>query len=159
MPREIERKFLVDQEKLILPDKGNVIKQGYIETRSNTAVRIRVAGQKAFLTIKGANTGATRAEFEYSIPLDDGLEMLNTLCLRPFIEKTRYVLKVDKHDWEVDIFTGENTGLCIAEIELQDENEAFTVPAWAGNEVTSDPRYYNANLMNSPFSHWPKESV
>ena len=130
--------------------------QGYIpiakETR--TAVRVRVKGTEAYLTIKGKNTGAVRAEYEYSIPLEDAEEILAKLCQKPFIEKTRYEIQIDAHVWEVDVFFGENEGLIVAEIELGKEDEKFALPDWVLEEVTGDNRYYNSNLVLNPFKNW-----
>ena len=156
MPKEIERKFLIDLDKVKLPPKGRVIKQGYIPTTENvkTVVRVRVSDEKAYLTIKGANVGAVRPEYEYPIPRSDALEMLHTLCQKPLVEKTRYEIQVSRHVWEVDIFEGENKGLVLAEVELADEAEQVEIPAWVGKEVTDDSRYYNVNLLVNPFSKW-----
>ena len=154
MGKEIERKFLIDQTKLKLPENGTKICQGYIATASNTVVRVRLKGQQAFLTIKGENQGATRTEFEYPIPVADAEAMLAELCQKPFIAKTRYEIPVGQHVWEVDIFEGENRGLCVAEIELSAEHEAFTKPAWVTQEVTGQVEYYNSNLMARPYQQW-----
>lgn len=154
MAIEIERKFLIDQTQLSIPDSGEVIKQGYIPTATKTAVRIRLKGEQAFITVKGANRGAVRAEFEYPIPRQDAELMLDTLCEGTVIEKVRYEIWVGEHCWEVDHFHGENEGLMVAEIELEAEEESFEVPAWAVEEVTGDPKYYNANLVEFPYSQW-----
>jgi len=156
MPKEIERKFLVDLNEVELPPHGRAIKQGYfpIADHVRTVVRVRVSDDKAFLTIKGANVGAVRPEYEYPIPRTDALEMLNDLCQKPFIEKTRYGIQVGTHVWEVDIFQGENEGLVLAEVELAHESEQFDLPDWVRKEVTDDSRYYNANLLGNPFSNW-----
>ena len=154
MAKEIERKFLIDSSKIKLPANGQAIKQGYIATSDNTAVRIRVKGQQAFLTIKGENQGATRSEFEYPIPVADAEAMLAELCQRPFIAKTRYEIVHGEHIWEVDIFAEDNQGLCVAEIELASEDQAFEKPDWVTEEVTGDPRYYNSSLINHPYCRW-----
>jgi adenylate cyclase len=156
MAKEIERKFLVDLAEVALPPKGRAIKQGYfpIAERVKTVVRVRVSDDKAFLTIKGANVGAVRPEYEYPIPQSDALEMLRDLCQKPLIEKTRYEIQVGQHIWEVDIFAGENEGLVLAEVELASETELFDIPDWVREEVTDDSRYYNANLLGNPFSKW-----
>ena len=156
MAKEIERKFLVDLNEVELPPNGRVIKQGYfpIADHFRTDVRVRISDDKAFLTIKGANVGAVRPEYEYPIPRNDALEMLHDLCQKPFIDKTRYEIPVGTHVWEVDIFHGENEGLVLAEVELADESEQFDLPDWAREEVTDDSRYYNANLLGNPFSKW-----
>ncbi len=156
MPEEIERKFLVDINKLTLPEKGEEIKQGYIPVSSETqtVVRVRIKQPNAYLTIKGGNKGAVRAEYEYPIPLSDAEEILTQLCQKPLIEKTRYKIQVDAHVWDIDIFFGDNAGLTIAEIELSHEQEKFVLPAWALEEVTYDKRYYNSNLILNPFKDW-----
>ncbi len=154
MALEIERKFLVDLNKLGNLANGIEIKQGYINTADNTVVRVRIKGKKTYLTIKGENNAATRLEFEYEIPYEDGIEMLEKLCLKPIIDKTRYEINYDKHLWEIDVFYGENNGLVIAEVELEDENEELTLPTWITKEVTTDIRYYNNQLMKNPFKNW-----
>ena len=156
MPKEIERKFLIDIKKLDLPDNGIVIRQGYLPTSSKTVVRVRIKGVKAFLTVKGENKGAVRSEYEYDIPLIEAEELLNDLCDKPFIDKTRYEINVADHIWEVDIFHGENSGLIVAEIELDDETEKFELPSWVTEEVTGDAKYYNSNLLNNPYNKWSK---
>jgi adenylate cyclase len=156
MPSEIERKFLVNLDQIPLPSNGIEIKQGYLPLSENvkTAVRVRVKGEEAFLTIKGENKGATRQEFEYTIPVSEALELLEELCHKPLIEKTRYEISVDKHIWEIDIFHGDNKGLVVAEIELAAENDQFECPNWLTEEVTDDPRYYNSNLLQEPYKNW-----
>lgn len=151
---EIERKFLVDETKLPTLNNGYTIKQGYIQTVDQTTVRIRIRDTEAFLTIKGKSQGATRLEFEYPIPLDDAQEMLTNLCHASLIEKTRYLVEYEGHTWEVDVFEGSNQGLLIAEIELKSEEEAFSLPEWATKEVTEDVRYFNANLVENPYTSW-----
>ncbi len=154
MAQEIERKFLVDREKIELPAHGLVIRQGYVPTASKTAVRVRIKGECAYLTLKGESRGAVRAEFEYSIPLEDAIQMLDQFCEGPMIDKTRYEIHIGDHMWEVDLFTGENEGLMVAEIELATEDELFEQPEWVVKEVTDDPRYYNANLIQNPYCSW-----
>ena len=158
MPKEIERKFLVNLDQIPLPSNGIEIKQGYLPLSENvkTAVRVRIKGEEAFLTIKGENKGATRQEFEYTIPVSEALELLEDLCHKPLMEKTRYEICVDKHIWEIDIFHGANKGLVVAEIELADENDQFEHPNWLTKEVTDDPRYYNSNLLQEPYKNWYK---
>lgn len=151
---EIERKFLIDETKLPTLQNGYTIKQGYIQTIDHTTVRIRVRGQEAFLTIKGKSQGASRLEFEYPIPLNDAEEMLTNLCHASRVEKTRYLIEYEGHTWEVDIFEGSNKGLMIAEIELKREDEAFPLPEWVTKEVTEDVRYFNANLVERPYTSW-----
>ena len=117
-------------------------------------VRVRIAGDKAYLTVKGPTTGVTRLEFEYSIPIDDAATMLDRLCERPLIEKPRYREEFEGHHWEVDEFHGNNSGLVIAEIELANASEEFAMPPWAAAEVSDDPRYFNANLVLNPYKNW-----
>ncbi|XPV68468.1 MAG: CYTH domain-containing protein [Halarcobacter sp.] len=151
---EIERKYLIDKQKLINLKNGINIKQGYINTTDNTVVRLRIKGAKGFLTIKGENKGATRLEFEYEIPLEEANEMLEKLCSKPIIEKTRYEISYESHLWEVDIFYGDNEGLIIAEVELKDENETIILPPWIKKDVTGDIKYYNNQLMKNPYKNW-----
>jgi adenylate cyclase len=106
------------------------------------------------VTIKGRSVGPRRSEFEYEIPLGDALEMLDSLCKKPLIEKVRYTLAAGPHTWEIDVFEGDNAGLVVAEIELGHADEAFDRPTWLGNEVTGDPRYFNSNLVTKPYRAW-----
>lgn len=156
MPKEIERKFLIDLHRIILPPNGSEIRQGYLPLSEsvNTAARIRIKGGEGKLAIKGENLGAVRSEFEYGIPLEDAEAMLADLCQKPLIEKTRYELAFGEHLWEIDIFHGDNAGLVVAEIELSDVNEPFERPEWLVQEVTDDPRYYNSNLLQHPYRDW-----
>ena len=158
MPEEIERKFLIDRDKLVLPDRGVEIQQGYLPLAeaSKTVVRVRIKGDKGLITVKGENVGAARPEYEYEIPIEDAREMLSTLCQRPIIEKTRYEILVGGHLWEVDLFRGDNDGLMIAEVELSHVDETFERPGWVTSEVTDDARYYNANLLSAPYSQWQR---
>lgn len=156
MAVEIERKFLVDLEKLGTLENAYSIKQGYIGTKDLTVVRIRIKDEDAYLTIKGANKGMKRLEFEYPIPLDEANEMLDKLCSKPIIDKTRYLINYGNHIWELDIFYGDNDGLVIAEVELKDENEEIELPPWITKEVTSDEKYYNSSLLNNPYKNWKK---
>ncbi len=119
-------------------------------------MRVRTAGEQAFLTIKGATVGITRAEYEYAIPLAEANALLDTLAKQPIIEKIRTVIPVGSVVWEVDEFLGENKGLIVAEIELESEDAYFSKPEWIGEEVTGDPRYYNSSLVAHPFSLWGK---
>lgn len=154
MAKEIERKFLIDLTKIEPLENGTAIKQGYIATTNKTVVRARVAGKKAYLTLKGANKGVTRTEFEYEIPVDDAEQIIAELCNGPVVEKTRYLLEYIGHTWEVDIFHGDNEGLVIAEIELTSEDESFELPEWVETEVSGDPKYYNSSLLDHPFKNW-----
>jgi adenylate cyclase len=154
MALEIERKFLVATDRLGPLRDGEEISQGFIATVDLSAVRIRLAGDRAWLTIKGETVGARRSEFEYAIPVEDALQILDEFCDRSLIRKTRYRRQYHGHVWEIDVFHGENSGLVIAEVELRSENESPAIPDWAIAEVTGDPRYYNVNLAAHPFSQW-----
>lgn len=155
MAKEIERKFLVIRELWQPKDAGMEIAQGYLAADPQRAVRVRLAGARAYLTVKGATRGIERLEFEYEIPIADARDML-ALCERPWIEKRRYRERFGAHTWEIDCFSGENEGLIVAEIELAAADEAFEAPPWLGEEVSADSRYLNANLMRLPFSRWKK---
>ena len=152
---EIERKFKVADD-FRPTGVGIPMAQGYLSRDPKRTVRVRIAGSRGFLTIKGENRGAVRAEYEYAIPLAEARELL-ALCDAPLVEKTRYVENVGGHNWEVDVFHGANEGLVIAEIELSSETETFPMPMWAGAEVTGDCRYYNAALSAHPYSKWNEQ--
>ena len=154
MATEIERKFRVVGDAWRALAEGVVYRQGYLSTVKARTVRVRVVGDNGYLTIKGASVGASRAEYEYPIPVADANAMLDDLCEKPIIEKSRYRIAQGDLAWEVDEFTGENAGLIVAEIELADEAQAFDKPAWIGEEVTGDPRFFNANLVANPYSRW-----
>ena len=154
MGQEIERKFLVTNDTWRRNATGTHYRQGFLSTEPERTVRVRIAGDRGTLTIKGKTIGATRPEFEYDIPREDAKQLLDTLCQRPLIEKVRHVLREGAHTWEVDVFEGDNTGLVVAEIELQREDEPFERPPWLGEEVTDDPRYFNASLVQNPYSRW-----
>jgi len=152
MGTEIERKFLV-QGTQWRNGTGVRFTQGYLNRDKERTVRVRVAGDKAFLTIKGLTRGASRAEFEYKIPVEDAEELLG-LCEGPIIEKDRYRVVHEGATWEVDEFFGENAGLVVAEIELTSEGQSFSRPPWLGAEVTDDRRYYNSSLATHPYCDW-----
>ena len=154
MAKEVERKFLVKGDAWRTLAKGTTYRQGYLNSAKERTVRVRTADHKAYLTIKGLTVGATRAEYEYKIPFHEGKAMLNTLAEKPLIEKRRYKIRIGKLTWEIDEFLGDNAGLIIAEVELKSEDQTFARPAWLGDEVTGDPRYYNANLIKNPFTRW-----
>ena len=156
MGEEIERKFLVTGDAWRAQASGTRFRQGFLSTDPDRTVRVRVAGARGMLTIKGRTVGARRPEYEYEIPLDDAEQMLDSLCERPLIEKVRFELRAGAHLWEIDVFEGDNAGLVVAEIELESEDESFERPDWIGEEVTDDPRYFNANLVESPFRTWPR---
>ncbi len=151
---EIERKFLVKDDSWRKGATGVLYRQGYMLNESQRTVRIRIAGEQAFLTIKGATQGATRQEFEYPIPVEDARVLLDHFCPPPHIEKYRYTIEYAGHTWEIDEFLGENAGLIIAEVELSREDEAIRFPPWLGEEVTHDSRYFNANLSLRPYRSW-----
>lgn len=154
MSLEIERKFLVTDAWHSDPSRGTRYRQGYLSTDPQRVVRVRTAGTKAFLTIKGLTVGTSRSEFEYPIPFADAESMLDQLCIRPLIEKVRYRETVGDHTWEIDVFEGDNRGLAVAEVELPAANASFEMPSWAGREVSDDPRYFNSNLAQHPFTRW-----
>lgn len=153
MAKEIERKFLVDLAKWKRYGETVKMEQVYLSIENNKVVRVRIANQKAFLTIKGNLEGITRDEFEYEIPLDDAKQMMKMRVGYP-IRKTRYIEEIGGKIWEVDVFEDENKGLVVAEIELNSEDETFEKPIWALNEVSTDERYFNFNLCHTPFSKW-----
>lgn len=153
---EIERKFLVSSDAFKTEAfKENTIAQGYLNSAPERTVRVRIKGDKGFLTIKGISnaSGLSRFEWEKEIPVEDAKKLL-LLCEKGVIDKTRFEVKVGNHIFEVDEFHGENKGLTVAEVELQSETETFEKPDWLGEEVTNDNRYYNAYLSNHPFTSW-----
>lgn len=153
---EIEKKFLLVSDDWRKTAEGKLYRQGYLPAESGCTVRVRTAGSQGYLTIKGKSVGAARPEFEYQIPLDDANEMLDTLCKKPLIEKTRYLVNYCGFTWEIDEFSGENEGLLVAEIELEHQDQKFEKPSWLGREVTGDSRYFNARLVDNPFTKWEK---
>ena len=154
---EIERKFLVvDDTWRAVASPGMRYRQGYLSTDPNSSVRVRVSGDRAWLNIKSATVGVTRLEYEYEIPSADAHAILEELCVKPLIEKTRFIVEHDGRTWEVDVFEGDNAGLVVAEIELQAADEAFNLPAWAGEDVSEDVRYYNQRLVEHPYSSWTR---
>jgi len=154
MAKEIERKFLVNGDEWRKGATGSVYHQGYLCHTPERTVRVRLATGRGFVTIKGVTKGAVRDEFEYEVPAADAEAMLAHLCEKPLIEKTRYLVKHAGLTWEIDEFHGDNAGLIVAEVELQSADQQIEKPAWIGLEVTDDPRYYNANLVNRPFKAW-----
>lgn len=161
MSVEIERKFLVKNDDWRLDAHGQRIAgvrycQGYLPTRDKTTVRVRLEGASAKLTIKSKTEGYSRLEFEYNIPIADAEQMLAQLCDKPLIEKVRYCRSEQGYVWEIDEFAGENQGLIVAEVELTSEAEAEQppLPAWIGQEVTGDVRYFNSELVQHPFKDW-----
>jgi adenylate cyclase len=155
MGQEIERKFMVAEEawKLVQKPEGTFIKQGYLFNQDKKSCRVRISGGKAILNIKHSIDAVHRGEFEYEIPINEGLELLDAISENN-IEKTRYRFPAGKHTWEVDVFSGANIGLIVAEIELDTADEAYEKPVWIAAEVTGDERYLNTNLAVMPFSMW-----
>jgi adenylate cyclase len=155
MPTEIELKFLVDHKKWgpIAQPEGKLYTQGYILKEEKRTVRVRVTDTAAYITLKGASIGISRSEYEYQIPVDEGQELLDSFTTSS-IQKTRYNIEHAGHTWEVDVFTGDNSELIVAEIELQYEDEPFEKPEWIGQEVTRDSRYTNASLSVYPYKEW-----
>ena len=156
MGKEIERKYLVKLETWKPQGEGIHFKQGYLNSQKERVVRVRIEGTKAKLTIKGLTTGVTRSEFEYSVPVEDAALLLDNLCEQPLIDKHRHKEVHFGKTWEIDVFHGLNEGLVVAEIELGSEDEKITLPDWVAEEVSSDPRYFNSNLLKHPFTSWTK---
>jgi adenylate cyclase len=154
MGLEIERKFLVIGTAWQTLAAGALTRQGYLSSAAERTVRVRIAGDQGFLTVKGKSRGLSRAEFEYAIPVEDAAAMLDGLCEKPLIEKTRYRVPFGAHTWEVDEFHGANAGLVVAEVELASADDEPALPPWVGQEVSLDPRYFNANLVKRPFTTW-----
>lgn len=156
MNPEIERKFLVNNTFFIKESfDQKLIKQGFLNSDKNRVVRVRVSDEQGFLTIKGKSnkSGTSRFEFEKEITLEEA-NLLLELCEKGVIEKTRYLIKSEKHTFEVDVFSGKNKGLVVAEIELTEENESFAKPSWLGKEVTGNVKYYNSELSKNPYKNW-----
>jgi adenylate cyclase len=155
MGKEIERKFLVHADiwSNLEKPKGNLLRQGYLTTEPHKTIRVRATNDKGFITIKGISIGATRAEYEYEIPKSEAIELLDQFAENE-IAKIRFEISFDSKIWEVDVFSGANEGLIVAEIELESEQEVFTTPDWVAQEVTEDKRYFNSNLSLHPFKEW-----
>lgn len=154
MAREVERKFLVRSDEWRALGEPVLLRQGYLASEQERIVRVRLAGDRAWLTIKGLTHGIERTEYEYAIPARDAAEMLEHLCRRPILEKRRTRIPQGELVWEVDEFLGENAGLVVAEVELTSPAQALELPAWVGPEVSGDPRYYNSNLLAHPYAQW-----
>ena len=155
MAVESERKFQVIGDAWKTGAAGVAYRQGYLSTIKERTVRVRTVGDRGFLTVKGLTTGISRLEFEYEIPAADAGRMLNELCERPLIAKTRYRVPFGGLVWEIDEFHDENDGLVVAEVELSEPGQRFDRPAWIGKEVSGDPRYFNSNLIRHPYRTWP----
>jgi adenylate cyclase len=159
MGTEIERKYLLaDDGWRAEISRSQRLVQGYLARSQTSAIRIRIAGDQAELNIKQSLDGVRRLEYEYPIPLADAQEMIDAVALRPLIDKTRHLVTRGPHTWEIDEFHGENAGLVVAEIELDDADESFERPSWLGEEVSSDPRYYNSNLSRHPYGSWTDDA-
>ncbi|AFY61674.1 CYTH domain-containing protein [Synechococcus sp. PCC 6312] len=160
MGLEIERKFLVQgQAWRKIAETGVSYAQGYLTREVGRSVRVRVAGDQGFLTIKSATTGISRREYEYQIPVDEAWELLKHLCYQPLIKKTRYRIEQAPLVWEVDEFWGENQGLILAEVELSHPEQALVIPDWIGREVSQDHRYFNAYLNQHPYQEWASHRI
>ena len=154
MGLEIERKFLLKNEGWRAEcDEGVNIRQGYLNSHRARTVRVRIIGNSGVLTIKSKTQHLTRQEFEYPIPYEDALSLI-ALCEKPVIEKTRFKINWDGLTWEIDEFSGENEGLIVAEVELENENQPVYLPSWVGQEVSGDLRYYNSSLIANPYKNW-----
>jgi adenylate cyclase len=152
--KEIERKFLVLNNDFIQESyEKYVIKQGFISNDPERVVRIRIARNQGFLTIKGKNSGIERFEWEKEITLEEATLLL-TLCKKPILEKTRFLVNFQSFIYEIDVFEAENKGLIVAELELKNANQSFEKPNWLGKEVSDDIKYFNSNLLENPFKNW-----
>lgn len=155
MGHEIERKYLVGSESWRTGvTSATHLVQGYLTTGPQVTVRVRIAGERAYLTIKGQSEGISRAEFEYPIPVPDAEVMLATLAQPGVIDKVRHLVPHAGRTWEVDVFAGDNAGLIVAEVELESDQAHVELPEWVGSEVSGDPRYYNSELSRNPYSSW-----
>lgn len=158
MATEIERKFLVrDESWRDAAGSGERFRQGYMVGGRHASVRVRVAGERAWLNIKSATIDVSRLEYEYPVPLADAEEMLEHLCVKPLIEKRRYWVEYGGHTWEIDCFEGDNAGLVVAEVEMSHRDEAIALPPWVSTEVSHLPRYYNVCLVDHPYRDWSRE--
>ena len=155
MAQEIEHKFLVRDDSWRKEVYRFVpLRQGYLVSDPVRSVRIRITADKPYLNIKSGALGVSRSEYEYEIPLPDAREILEQLCSKPLLEKTRHFVRYGDHVWEIDVFEGDNAGLVVAEVELAALGESFARPPWLGEEVSHDPRYYNSELAKHPYKEW-----
>ena len=160
MSIEIERKFLLRDESWHLKaDVGTSMRQGYLSNNSKSSIRVRISGEQANLNIKSSTPGTVRREYEYPIPVAEAEELLADLCHESIIEKIRYHVEFSGFIWEIDVFSGANLGLVVAEIELSEIDQDFPKPAWLGREVSDDIRYYNSHLAGYPYSQWSEEEL
>ena len=157
MAIEIERKFrLASEAWRVEVSQKTLLRQGYLANTTRASVRVRLAGESAWLSVKAMTRALARAEYEVAIPVPDASDMLDRLCEGPLIEKWRHIVIYQGSEWEIDEFLGENAGLTIAELELATEDAVFARPPWLGVEVTHDERYYNFRLAQRPYRHWPE---
>ncbi len=155
MGQEIERKFLLASDGWRAEiSHCEAMRQGYLAAKSQCSIRVRIAGEHAFLNIKSATLGVARHEFEYPVPLAEAQEMLDLFCGSQTLSKVRHSVPCGVHTWEIDVFEGKNLGLVVAEIELSSITETFVRPAWLGAEVSHDQRYYNSRLIDHPYQDW-----
>jgi adenylate cyclase len=155
VPTEIERKFRLANDSWRRQVRSStLLRQGYLANTQRASVRVRLAGDEGWLSVKAMTPGRARAEYEVAIPKEDAKEMLDRLCEGALVEKWRHIVVHDGNEWEIDEFLGENAGLVVAELELDTEDEKFAIPAWLGDEVTHDERYYNFKLALHPWRHW-----
>lgn len=155
MALEIERKFLIKGDAWRhAVDHSVRMRQGYLANTERGSIRARETGDRGFLNLKSMTLGVNRSEFDYEIPVAEAREILDSLCMRPLIEKVRYYVPYGGHTWEIDVFEGENEGLIVAELELAAVDEPFDIPPWLGDEVSDDPRYYNVSLIEYPYKRW-----
>jgi adenylate cyclase len=155
MGMEIEKKFLLANDNWRKEVQKSIqFRQGYLVGSKKSSVRVRIEGEQSNINIKGATLGVSRQEFEYPIPMADARELLSTLCDEPLIEKTRHYINDGRHIWEIDEFSGDNEGLIVAEVELEDEQDAHLDKDWLGQEVSHDERYYNSMLNKNPYKNW-----
>ena len=155
MATEIEHKFLLRNDRWRSQvERSARLRQGYLTSDARCSVRVRIAESQGFLNLKSGTLGIQRSEYEYPIPLADAEEILDTLCEKPLLEKTRYYLHFGEHLWEIDEFAGDNAGLIVAEVELSRIDELFARPDWLGEDVSHDIRYYNSQLARHPYRNW-----
>jgi CYTH domain-containing protein len=154
MAIEIERKFLVANSDYQRLGKAQFCRQGYLLSKPERTVRVRIMGEKGFFAVKGMTKGLSRSESEYEIPLADAKWLLEELCEKPLIEKKRYTVEIDGLTWHIDEFGGQNKGLVVAEVHLESEAQQIALPDWVGQEVSGDARYFNVNLARNPYCQW-----
>jgi len=160
MATEIEHKFLLrDDRWRSQVERSARMRQGYLTSDARCSVRVRIADSQGFLNLKSGTLGIQRSEYEYPIPLAEAEEILDMLCEKPLLEKTRHFLWFGEHLWEIDEFEGDNAGLIVAEVELSRSDEPFARPDWLGEEVSHDIRYYNSQLARHPYQTWPDRGL